>query len=112
MKTENKDHNKAIKTVKQDHEKAMDTIQHDHNKALKTIRDDHKKAVAPEGFIKLTRHRSDRHEFTDLFIRPSVIESVCLGIDGFTIINGNRYYSVKETPEEIFKMLDDNKEKK
>lgn len=112
MKTETKDHNKAVKTVKQDHEKAMDTIQHDHNKALKTIRDDHKKAIAPEGFLKLTRHRSDRDALADLFIRPSAIESVCVGMDGFTIVNGNRYYSVKETPEEIFKMLEEKKENK
>lgn len=57
-------------------------------------------------FLKLTRHRSDRDVFAELLIRPSAIESICAGMDGLTVLNGNRYYSVRETPEEIFEMLE------
>ena len=65
----------------------------------------HADKVVADVFLNLTRHRSDRDVFADLLIRPSAIESICQGMDGFTVLNGNRYYSVRETPEEIIKML-------
>jgi hypothetical protein len=57
------------------------------------------------GFIRLTRRRSDRDAVNDLLIRPEAIESISIDVAGYSVLNGNRYLTVTESPEEILEML-------
>jgi hypothetical protein len=56
-------------------------------------------------FLQLTRRRSDRDAMNILYIRPEAIESISIDVNGLSVLNGNRYLTVTESPDEIFEML-------